>query len=375
LGEGERIALSPDGWRLAAARMNGIAVFDLERDAPPILENRDTHAGLASGAIVALAYTPDGERLISAGREGTIRVWDAATGAPLRVLGAKEKQNYYHFMAASRDGKVAALEWSNISEVYSVDDGRLLARLESPRSSNRKSALSADGRFFAVGNTGPIDQEEARRAVVSGTESAPLFIEVWDVSSRERLRTFRGSELRLRNLWFSPDGKLLIGVDRDGGVRLWERETGVLRFRFDTGERVGRDYALAPDGRHLVSLGPVSQRARFQANPRPISEDVPVSDNEIVFWDLETGEATRRVTLPYEAARSLALTPDGRRAVTFSMSMTHYSIWDLETGAELQRIEPPRGLGMNALAMAPDGRSFAIGLNDGTILVYPMPPE
>jgi hypothetical protein len=30
---------------------------------------------------------------------------------------------------------------------------------------------------------------------------------------------------------------------------------------------------------------------------------------------------------------------------------------------------------MNALAMAPDGRSFAIGLNDGTILVYPMPPE
>jgi hypothetical protein len=79
--------------------------------------------------------------------------------------------------------------------------------------------------------------------------------------------------------------------------------------------------------------------------------------------------------MPGAVGRQLAIAPDARRAVTYSVEMTHYTIWDLESGREMQRIEPPRGLGMNAMAMAPDGRSFAVGLNDGTILIYPMPPN
>jgi hypothetical protein len=116
---------------------------------------------------------------------------------------------------------------------------------------------------------------------------------------------------------------------------------------------------LAPDGRRLVTLrGEESE-----------------GGGELAFWNVETGEAARRIPMPGGAGREIAIAPDGRRAVIGSGLNARYAIWDVEVGCELGRIEPPRGLNIHGLglAVAPDGRSVAIGLADGTVLVYPMP--
>jgi WD40 repeat protein len=374
LGDASKIAISPDRRRLAAARWNAIALFDLSDEGPPIGENADTHAGGLSGAALDLAYAPDGKTLVSAGSEGAIRLWNAATGASTGLMGAMEEPSSISRMTLSADGSRAALVAARVARVWDVAGGRRVFRHESQWSLNRRLALSSDGLLLAAANTSHSRESEISALERGRTPSDESGIEIFDLESGDAVQTIGVTQF-LDRLWFSPDDARLIGVDRGGGVRIWERASGALRFKFDVGDRSLGDFALTADGQHLASLGAEYEDVILRTATSLTITHQRVSENEIIFWNLQTGEAARRIPVDEDAGRALALTLDARRAVTSSIPMTHYSVWDLEIGRELKRIAAPSGFVSNSIAIAPDGETFAIGMSDGTILVYPMPPN
>ncbi len=71
-----------------------------------------------------------------------------------------------------------------------------------------------------------------------------------------------------------------------------------------------------------------------------------------------------------DGVRAVAVTPDGRRAVSGSDDRT-LKVWDLEQGALLATLEG-HGDGVMAVAVTPDGRRAVSGSNDRTLKVWDL---
>ena len=107
--------------------------------------------------------------------------------------------------------------------------------------------------------------------------------------------------------------------------------------------------ALTPDGRRAVSGS---------------------RDKTLKVWDLETGEELRTLTGHWERVSCMALTPDGRRAVSGSLDQT-LKVWDLDTGAELHTLHGHTEAVL-CVALTPDGRRAVSGSWDSTLKVWDL---
>jgi len=105
--------------------------------------------------------------------------------------------------------------------------------------------------------------------------------------------------------------------------------------------------ALTPDGRRAVSAS---------------------YDNTLKVWDLESGRELR--TLLGHAGEGVAVSPDGRRAVSASYDKT-LKVWDLESGRELRTLHGHSD-GVNGVAVSPDGRRLVSASYDKTLKVWDL---
>ncbi|HUP17315.1 MAG TPA: WD40 repeat domain-containing protein [Acidimicrobiia bacterium] len=120
------LVISPDGVTVALAGDEGrVELFDLD-DGAEILELSGHVAG-----IWGAAFSPNGERLYTAGTDGETRIWDVSPGGS-PALGAIEIETGLPFLLEfSPDGReLAASTWSGTLERRATDDGRLLGLAE-----------------------------------------------------------------------------------------------------------------------------------------------------------------------------------------------------------------------------------------------------
>jgi WD40 repeat protein len=371
------IALSPDGRRLASAGPGAaVRMFDLSARAPI---NADADAESHDGAVTRLAFTPDGAGVVSLARDNAIRVWDAASGAPRRAIRADSLDARPTIFALSPDGRdLTAIGFDGAATVWEVATGRAKLRIEPDDARFTSIAYSPDGRRLALGlspspNAAMLRGRRGRgsNAATPAPDEQTVAVEIRDAASGEVVGRILGRNVESGRLWFDRAGARLIGVGGRGGTaRVWDAASGALRFRFETGDRLPAVHELLPDGAHLISMGGIQTSS--QIGDRVY---VGVEKFEAVIRSLATGEAERRFTPPHDSGHLLALALDGRRAATLGSSSRSIHILDLSDGRELHRIESGRGPRPSSLAISPDGRTFAAGMSNGTILIYPMPPE
>jgi RNA polymerase sigma factor (sigma-70 family) len=152
--------------------------------------------------VMSLAFSPDGKRLASCGVDGTVRVWETATGKALHEFQAHKDE--VTSVAISPDGRLLASGSDDrTARLWDLSTGTELHTLPDHGHEIGTVAFSPDSRMLAANNP-----------------SAPSIV-LWEVASGQECCRFFGHRGAIVSLCFSPDGRRLASGSADGTAMVW----------------------------------------------------------------------------------------------------------------------------------------------------------
>jgi WD40 repeat protein len=254
-----RLAYSPDGRLLAAARSGEVKVWEAAGGKAVFTISE------LNGQILALAFSPDG-RLLAGHSGNEIRLWDSTTGKLVTALQGHRAQVVT--LAFSPDGRLLASGAyappgkRGEAKLWDVAAGKELRALEDPAHQVGSLAFSPDGRFLATG-TGEL----------YGAGQAPGEVTLWDVGTGRPVQSLRGHTRNVRCVAWSPDGHRLASGGDDWTVKIWDPATGRLLGTLRDHTWEVRTIAFSPDNAWLASASEteviVRETASLPAIPPP----------------------------------------------------------------------------------------------------------
>jgi WD40 repeat protein len=349
-------------------------------------------------------FSPDGSLIATASRDRTARIWDARTGDPRHVL---RHRGGVGSVAFSPDGRrVVTASADDTAAVWDVQSGRRLAQMEGHQDDVVRAVFSPDGTLVAT---------------ASGDNTARL----WDAATGGPIATFRGHTDELGNPRFSPDGRRLLTSSDDGTARVWHVPQGTAAIA-GGGPLAGA--ALSPDQSRVLTwnrgtraqlvderthrvvkrfwpvgtgvflpggrfaIAPASAEAAAQIRDARTGEllatlpGVPavklaaggdrlatasLTGFEVKVWDVRSGREVTTLDTGGESVAAVALSPDGRRAITMNLA-GGVGAWDATSGAQLGTLDHHAGFQSPAAAFAADGRHAVLTSQDGPVPMWDL---
>jgi serine/threonine protein kinase len=241
-------------------------------------------------------------------------------------------------VAVSPDGR-RALSGSKDTTVrlWDMETGAQLACLEGHEAEVVSVAFSTDG----------------RRALSGSIDKA---VRLWDLESGVEVRSFRGHTDNVVSVGFSEDGTQTLSASRDGTIRICDLESG--------GEVRRIISQMAIVGLVFSSDGHTALGTCIRSPTRLL----PVPKNTVRLWALESGRELRRFEGHADLIWSVALSPDGRRALSGSEDNTVH-LWEVDSGREIFRLQGHTGWAWS-VAFSPDGCRALSGGDDKTLQLW-----
>jgi WD40 repeat protein len=269
------IDISPDGSRIATAGADGSArIFDAETGRQLVVLGghhcvRDPRVRVGRCRVNRAVFSPDSTKLVTTGRDATVRIFDAATGRQLRVLRGHAPVGLGTYPVAwSPDGARLLSTGLDGTRLWDARTGRQLRALPPSGSRGTSAIWSPDGRQVLIDSgLGPV---------------------VLDASSGEQVRTL-ATNAASSDMEFSRDGSRLAVTTVDElayAIRIWDLHADVETLKLGKLGGTGQRVALSPDGRLLAEV-----RRR---QPVPVVR-VWALDPELLL-DIARDRVTRKLT-------------------------------------------------------------------------------
>ncbi len=284
------IEFSPDGQGVLTASRDGTArVWNaMDFTLVAVLEGHDR-------ALVHAAFSPDGTRIVTASQDRTARVWNAETGDEITVL--RGHQDTLRWAAFGPAGiRVVTASNDRSARIWDATSGREIGILQGHDGAVNVATFSPDG---------------AR--VITGSKDGTARL--WTSLDSPLLTPLIGHSGGVLYSEFSPDGQYLTTSSRDGTARLWNAVNGEEMAAFHHGAAVWIA-TFDPGGRRVVTAS---------------------DDGTARLWDASSGTELRTLRGHNGPVFFAGFDSTGDRVVTGSWDATAI-IWNAETGASLNRL-------------------------------------
>ena len=298
---------------------------------PVILRDQD--------AVNSVAFHPNGEQLVTGGRDGRVKIWDRRTGRILRTLpGHRGLVSSLAFRPT--DGRyLASVGADPAVTLWDVTTGREVFRRKGPLGDYYTGmayavAFSPDGRLL-----------------VAGSEDGGAII--WDAADGTEVRRLpEQREGTTTCVAFSPDGRLLATATWAGVLRLWDALTYRLLHTMRGHQHRISAIAFRPDGRWLATGG---------------------FDRTIRIWDVATGGPLQTWRGHIGVINGLIFSRDGQRLFSSGGEDKVVKTWDPQTGREILNLRG-HAYFCQGVAASPDGRRLASAGGDRTVRIWDASP-
>ncbi|MEM7531224.1 MAG: hypothetical protein AAF639_03535 [Chloroflexota bacterium] len=322
------------------------------------------------GDVFGIAFSLDGQKIVSGGADGTIRIWCSSTLNPLQLF-------------FGHTGRVRSVAWAG--------DGTAIASASQDGTVRVWDAESGQQRKILKGHSGTVEcvafSPDGQRLVSGGEDHT---IRLWDWQNEETIRELKGHVAAIKCVKFSPDGQKIISGSADCTVAVWNSFDGTQLTQFNEHLEVVSAVDVSPNGQWVVSgvsgldilwdtseLRPnvkESEGNRWKRIFNLVATGVCHDDSHdtehqrpptMWIWDIETGEEKTEFHDFLGYVTSLKFSPDGTSFVSGGEDGT-IRFWDAQTGSPITQYRNQIGIIWD-VAFSPDGQRVACSSSDGKI--------
>ncbi len=265
-----------------------------------------------------VAFAPDGDTLVTASDDGTVRRYNATTGELIRVYTGNGNINAVAF---SSDGLRLAWGQSDGDVVLAdVASGAVIRTFTGHNAMVNDVAFSPDGTQILSGSND-------RRALL------------WNVADGTVLRDWQHT-LAINAVAISPSDPTMVATGgEDGVIKTWNTISGAELLALTGHGAPVNDLAFSSDGLALISGG---------------------SDGTARAWSPFTGDLAYTYSGHDDDVVSVAISPDSTTIITGSAD-GRACVWNSVTAEALECVQPCEST-ISGVAVSPDGAHFLAGV-------------
>lgn len=361
------IVFSPNGQLLASSDANGeIHLWQVSDRQRQLTLNGHTNW------VRQLTFSADGQHLVSASDDRTLKIWDLCTKTCRTFSGHTDS---VYCISISPDGKlIASGSADQTIRIWRSNDGECLQIWQGHAAGILSVQFSPDGHYLASG----------------GFDNT---IRVWDVTTGTCLQVLMGHENWVSSVQFSPDGNQLLSGSCDRTLKIWQLPVGNCLSTLSGHTGWIWEAVWSADGRKIASCG-TDQTIRlwdhagnclhtlqghrsqvWQVSFHPDGDLVASAseDQTIKLWQVKGGQCVADIRGYTNWVKTIAFSPDGKTLVAGSKD-GYSRLWDLECGICLRDMKAHTA-GVPTVAFHPDGDRIATGSCDHTVKLWNVQQE
>ncbi|MFN0123052.1 MAG: hypothetical protein ACKV2V_21335, partial [Blastocatellia bacterium] len=362
------LAQAPNSTHYALGDANGLIFLIREIMTEPLIFNGHT------GPVSTLLFTPDGQRLISAGKDQTVRIWEVQSGHQVQLI---QHAGPVTAVALAPDGNVLVTASGTDLRLTRLDGTASPGQIQQTQLVTA-AAFSGDGRWLVLGNEAgetivmtaagaePRTWRTHAKAVTAlsflpGTTrllsaGADGVIFLRDVTKDTEPQRLAGHTAEITALAVAPGGQTAISASPDRSVRVWDLVAGRETRQLSDLAQFSKSVSFSPDGRYLL-IG--NARVRFPPNHM---EEPALSGGIARLYEAATGKRVR--DFGNGATMQADFSADGKYVMTAAGDspgeLKKIQVWDIETGREVKEVEFEEPYTL-AATLSPNGKQVLIG--------------